>query len=168
MKGEEDNPFMNVKYPDKVGPPMKDEHFLRGSTPMHKAAALLNFDEVDKLLGKRRREPDGSNEYLVRWKGYSKRFDTWELETDISQDMLDSDGEVNSDDEMPEPKIPKKPTAWDAVEKGESRNEDTEVPQTCKHCGQRHNDQCASCFYEAPTCRHYLSIRKQNSLLAQR
>ena len=29
---------------------MKNEHFLHGSTPMHKAAALLNFAEVDKLL----------------------------------------------------------------------------------------------------------------------
>ena len=47
---EEKNPFIDIKYPDKVGPPMKDEHFLRGSTPMHKAAALLNMEEVDKLL----------------------------------------------------------------------------------------------------------------------
>jgi len=47
---EDDNPFVNVKYPDKVGPPMKDEHFLRGSTDMHKAVALLKADEVDKLL----------------------------------------------------------------------------------------------------------------------
>ena len=50
MSDDKDNPFVNVKYPDTVGPPMKDEHFLRGSTPMHKAAALLKEDEVDKLL----------------------------------------------------------------------------------------------------------------------
>jgi len=50
MSDDKDNPFVNVKYPDKVGPPMKDEHFLRGSTEMHKAAALLKGDEVDKLL----------------------------------------------------------------------------------------------------------------------
>lgn len=47
---DKDNPFMNVKYPDKVGPPMKDEHFLRGSTDFHKASALLKMEEVDKLL----------------------------------------------------------------------------------------------------------------------
>jgi len=50
MSDDKDNPFVNVKYPDKVGPPMKDEHFLRGSTDMHKAAALLKMDEVEKLL----------------------------------------------------------------------------------------------------------------------
>jgi len=45
------DPFINVKPPEgPIGPPMKDEHFLRGSTPFHKAAALLKFDEVDKLL----------------------------------------------------------------------------------------------------------------------
>ena len=49
MSKDEDNPFVNVKYPDTVGVPMKDEHFLRGSTDFHKAAALFNFDEVDKL-----------------------------------------------------------------------------------------------------------------------
>lgn len=46
----EKNPFVDIKYPDSVGAPMKEEHFLRGTTPMHKAAALLKFDEVDKLL----------------------------------------------------------------------------------------------------------------------
>jgi len=50
MSKEEDNPFVNVKYPDQVGPPMKDEHFLRGSTEFHKAAALLKMEEVEKLL----------------------------------------------------------------------------------------------------------------------
>lgn len=50
MSDDKDNPFVNVKYPDTVGPPMKDEHFLRGSTPMHKAAALLKLEEVEKLV----------------------------------------------------------------------------------------------------------------------
>jgi len=45
------DPFTNPKPAEgPIGPPMKEEHFLRGSTPMHKAAALLKFDEVDKLL----------------------------------------------------------------------------------------------------------------------
>ena len=46
----ETNPFTTLNYPDKVGPPMKDEHFLRQATEMHKAAALLKHDVVDKLL----------------------------------------------------------------------------------------------------------------------
>jgi len=29
---------------------MQESHFIRGTTPMHKAAVLLKFDEVDKLL----------------------------------------------------------------------------------------------------------------------
>ena len=45
-----DNPFVNVKYPETVGAPMKDEHFLKGSTDMHKAAALLDAAKVDSLL----------------------------------------------------------------------------------------------------------------------
>jgi ankyrin repeat protein len=45
------NPFEGKPdYSKPVGPPMKEEHFIRGSTPLHKAAALLKFDEVDKLL----------------------------------------------------------------------------------------------------------------------
>jgi len=45
------DPFINVKPPEgPIGPPMQDQHFLRGSTAFHKAAALLKFDEVDKLL----------------------------------------------------------------------------------------------------------------------
>jgi len=50
MSDDKENPFTSIKYPDQVGPPMKDEHFLRGTTPMHKAAALLKFEEVDKLI----------------------------------------------------------------------------------------------------------------------
>jgi ankyrin repeat protein len=45
------NPFEGKPdYSKPVGPPMKEEHFIRGSTALHKAAALLKFDEVDKLL----------------------------------------------------------------------------------------------------------------------
>ena len=47
---EEKNPFADISYPDEVGPPMKDAHFLRGSTAMHKASALLDMAEVEKLL----------------------------------------------------------------------------------------------------------------------
>ena len=47
---KETNPFVDVKYPDEVGPPMRPEHFLRGSTLMHQHAGLLNHEEVDKLL----------------------------------------------------------------------------------------------------------------------
>lgn len=51
MSDEKDNPFnRKPDYSQPVGPPMQEQHFLRQSTPMHKAAALLNFDEVDKLL----------------------------------------------------------------------------------------------------------------------
>ena len=50
MTDAEKNPFTSITYADKVGPPMKDEHFLQDSTEMHKAAALLKHDEVDKLL----------------------------------------------------------------------------------------------------------------------
>lgn len=51
MAETKENPFdFKPDYSKPVGPPMKDEHFLRGATPMHKAAALLKFDEVDKLL----------------------------------------------------------------------------------------------------------------------
>ena len=51
MTDNKENPFEGKPdYSKPVGPPMKDEHFIRGSTPMHKAAALLKFDEVDKLL----------------------------------------------------------------------------------------------------------------------
>ena len=51
MAEKKDNPFdFKPDYSQPVGPPMKDEHFIGGSTPMHKAAALLKFDEVDKLL----------------------------------------------------------------------------------------------------------------------
>ena len=50
MTDAEKNPFTSITYADKVGPPMKDEHFLQDSTDMHKAAALLKHDEVDKLL----------------------------------------------------------------------------------------------------------------------
>ena len=50
VMADKENPFTNIKYPDHVGAPMKDEHFLRGATDMHKAAALLKLDEVDKLL----------------------------------------------------------------------------------------------------------------------
>ncbi len=46
-----ENPFdFKPDYSQPVGPPMKEEHFIRGSTPMHKAAALLKFEEVDALL----------------------------------------------------------------------------------------------------------------------
>jgi len=45
------NPFEGkADYSKPVGPPMQDIHFIRGSTPMHKAAALLKADEVDALL----------------------------------------------------------------------------------------------------------------------
>jgi ankyrin repeat protein len=51
MSEEKDNPFnRKPDYSQPVGPPMQEQHFLRQSTPMHKAAALLNFEEVDKLL----------------------------------------------------------------------------------------------------------------------
>ena len=51
MSTEKPNPFdATPDYSKPVGPPMREEHFLRGHTPMHKAATLLNFDEVDKLL----------------------------------------------------------------------------------------------------------------------
>jgi ankyrin repeat protein len=52
-QGDKENPFeynaAKMKAPHD-GPPMQDAHFLRGTTPMHKAATLLNFEEVDKLL----------------------------------------------------------------------------------------------------------------------
>ena len=45
------NPFdIKPDYSKPVGPPMQDIHFIKGSTPMHKAAALLKFAEVDALL----------------------------------------------------------------------------------------------------------------------
>ena len=45
------NPFdIKPDYSKPVGPPMQEIHFLKGSTPMHKAAALLKFAEVDALL----------------------------------------------------------------------------------------------------------------------
>lgn len=50
---EVDNPFEfdaeKMRKPHD-GPPMEEEHFLRGTTPMHRAAVMLKFDEVDKLL----------------------------------------------------------------------------------------------------------------------
>ena len=51
--GDANNPFAFDAARMKAaheGPPMRDEHFLREATPLHKAAALLKFDEVDKLL----------------------------------------------------------------------------------------------------------------------
>jgi len=51
MADAKKNPFdFKADYSVPVGPPMKEEHFIRGTTPMHKAAALLNFEAVDKLL----------------------------------------------------------------------------------------------------------------------
>jgi hypothetical protein len=51
--GDAKNPFafdpVRAREPHE-GPPMKEEHFIRGTTPMHKAAALLKLDAVDKLL----------------------------------------------------------------------------------------------------------------------
>ena len=48
---EKDIPFnRKPDYSQPVGAPMQEQHFLRQSTAMHKAAALLNFEEVDKLL----------------------------------------------------------------------------------------------------------------------
>ena len=53
MSDEKENPFVmnheKMKAPHE-GPPMQDSHFIRGTTPMHKAAVLLKFDEVSKLL----------------------------------------------------------------------------------------------------------------------
>lgn len=55
---EQDDPFSGKKPERKLGPdgkpeymaPMREEHFLKGSTDFHKAAALLKIDEVKKLL----------------------------------------------------------------------------------------------------------------------
>lgn len=59
MSEEKKNPFeFKPDYSKPVGPPMEEQHFLRGSTPMHKAAALLKFDEVDKLLAEGGKDVD--------------------------------------------------------------------------------------------------------------
>lgn len=54
----QNDPFSGKPPPRKLGPdgkpeympPMRDEHFLRGSTEMHKAAALLKIDKVKELI----------------------------------------------------------------------------------------------------------------------
>ena len=50
MSEEKKNPFeFKPDYSKPVGPPMEEQHFLRGSTPMHKAAALArnHYDTED-------------------------------------------------------------------------------------------------------------------------
>ncbi len=39
-----------LKSAEKIGPPMKDEHFCTGSTQFMKDAALLKFDKVEAAL----------------------------------------------------------------------------------------------------------------------
>ena len=64
MGDKEDNPFAynaeKMRQPHE-GPPMKEEHFLRQSTPFHKAATLLKFDEVDKLLAEGTKDVDAGD-----------------------------------------------------------------------------------------------------------
>jgi len=43
--------------------------------------------------------------------------------------MLDENGAVDSDDDMPDPKLDKKPTKWNAVSKGGGSSTDTEAKQ---------------------------------------
>ena len=45
----------------------------------------------------------------------------------VDQDMLDDDGCVDSDDDMPEPNMDKKPTAWNGVKKDKGTGTDTEA-----------------------------------------
>ena len=46
-----------------------------------------NSFDVEKLL-RERRQKDGIY-YLVRWLGYSSRYDSWVHEIDVGQDLVD-------------------------------------------------------------------------------
>ena len=45
--------------------------------------------QVEKLLQKRARGADGLPEYLVKWKGWAKIWNTWEPAENIEQSLLD-------------------------------------------------------------------------------
>jgi hypothetical protein len=44
--------------------------------------------EVEKLVRKRARLDGGCDEFLVRWKGWSKAFDSWEEADNISSELI--------------------------------------------------------------------------------
>ena len=53
FKDPNKNPFMRAAldlHTPHTGPPIKEEHMIHGSTPLHKAAALLKVDKVDEML----------------------------------------------------------------------------------------------------------------------
>lgn len=54
---------------------------------------MENTFEVEKVLGKR--EKDGHIQYLLKWCGYSTRYNTWEPERNLECDELIAEFEQN-------------------------------------------------------------------------
>ena len=86
---DESVPEDGVKpYIAKKKPPPETPPELKWTSDVGRLDEEDTQYEVEKLVRKRARLDGGCDEFLVRWKGWSKAFDSWEEADNISSELI--------------------------------------------------------------------------------